>query len=167
MTDSSSFALPAIELSMADPDPGETAEWRESFEVLVATHGPSRARQILDMLAESAHAQHIGWSPASGTPYVNTIAVDAQPAFPGDLAIEEKLASLMRWNALAMVVRANHSYGELGGHVASYASAADLFEAGFNHFFHAQKCNARWRPGVPSSRTVRPASMPVPTSKGA
>ena len=61
-----------------------------------------------------------------------------QPAFPGDLAIEERLASLMRWNALAMVVRANQAYGELGGHIASYASAADLFEVGFNHFFRAR-----------------------------
>jgi pyruvate dehydrogenase E1 component len=68
---------------------------------------------------------------------VNTIAVEDQPAFPGDLAVEERLASLMRWNALAMVVRANQAYGELGGHIASYASAADLFETGFNHFFRA------------------------------
>ena len=64
--------------------------------------------------------------------------MEQQPAFPGDLAIEERLASLMRWNALAMVVRANQAYGELGGHIASYASAADLFEVGFNHFFRAR-----------------------------
>ncbi|CAN5801361.1 alpha-ketoglutarate dehydrogenase [soil metagenome] len=121
-----------------DPDPQETIEWREAFAALVDTHGPARARQILDALAESARQQRIGWQPELCTPYINTIAVDAQPAFPGDLAIEERLASLMRWNALAMVVRANHSYGELGGHIASYASAADLFEMGFNHFFHAK-----------------------------
>ena len=72
------------------------------------------------------------------TPYVNSIPVDQQPPFPGDLAIEEKLASLMRWNALAMVAKANEAYGELGGHIASYASAADLFEVGFNHFFRAR-----------------------------
>ena len=71
------------------------------------------------------------------SPYVNTILVDRQPIFPGDLAIEEKLASLMRWNALAMVAKANAAYGELGGHIASYASAADLFEVGFNHFWKA------------------------------
>jgi len=124
--------------SMPDPDPIETAEWRDAFAALVRTHGPERARQILDRLAELARQQRIGWTPELATPYVNTIAVDAQPAFPGDLAVEERLASLMRWNALAMVVRANHSYGELGGHIASYASAADLFEAGFNHFFHAR-----------------------------
>ncbi|RYF69011.1 MAG: pyruvate dehydrogenase (acetyl-transferring), homodimeric type, partial [Comamonadaceae bacterium] len=122
----------------ADPDPQETAEWREAFAALAATHGPERARHILDTLAQAAREQRIGWAPELCTPYVNTIAVDAQPAFPGDLAMEERLASLMRWNALAMVVRANHSYGELGGHIASYASAADLFETGFNHFFHAR-----------------------------
>jgi pyruvate dehydrogenase E1 component len=93
---------------------------------------------MLDELARIARQRRIGWQPALATPYVNTIAVEAQPAFPGDLAIEERLASLMRWNALAMVVRANASYGELGGHIASYASAADLFETGFNHFFHAR-----------------------------
>ena len=121
-----------------DPDPVETAEWRDAFTALVRTQGPQRARQILDGLAQLARQQRIGWTPELATPYVNTIGVDAQPVFPGDLAIEERLASLMRWNALAMVVRANHSYGELGGHIASYASAADLFEAGFNHFFHAR-----------------------------
>ena len=73
------------------------------------------------------------------TPYVNTIGVEIQPPFPGDLAVEERLASLMRWNALAMVVRANQAHGDLGGHIASYASAADLFEVGFNHFFHARE----------------------------
>ena len=124
--------------STPDPDPIETAEWRDAFTALLHAHGPQRARQILDGLARLAREQRIGWAPELATPYVNTIAVDAQPAFPGDLAVEERLASLMRWNALAMVVRANHSYGELGGHIASYASAADLFEAGFNHFFRAR-----------------------------
>jgi pyruvate dehydrogenase E1 component len=85
-----------------------------------------------------AREQRIGWQPELNTPYINTIAVEDQPVFPGDLAVEERLASLMRWNALAMVVRANQAYGELGGHIASYASAADLFEIGFNHFFHAR-----------------------------
>jgi pyruvate dehydrogenase E1 component len=122
-----------------DVDPAETAEWRDAFLALVAAHGPARARFVLDQLAEMARNPHIAWSPELVTPYVNTIAVDQQPPFPGDLAIEEKLASLMRWNALAMVARANAAYGELGGHIASYASAADLFEVGFNHFFRAAK----------------------------
>jgi pyruvate dehydrogenase E1 component len=122
----------------ADPDPQETLEWRESLLSLAASQGPARARQILTELARLARQQRIGWQPELNTPYINTIAVEDQPAFPGDLAVEERLASLMRWNALAMVVRANQAYGELGGHIASYASAADLFETGFNHFFHAR-----------------------------
>jgi len=104
----------------------------------VQAAGPARARQLLDMLAEVARDPAIGWQPSRGSSYVNSIPVERQPAFPGDLAIEERLASLMRWNALAMVVRANQAYGELGGHIASYASAADLFEVGFNHFFKAR-----------------------------
>ena len=121
-----------------DPDPQETAEWREAFEALVAHEGPLRARYMLDELARLARRHAIGWQAELSSPYVNTLRVESQPPFPGDLAIEERLGSLMRWNALAMVVRANQAYGELGGHIASYASAADLFEVGFNHFFHAR-----------------------------
>jgi pyruvate dehydrogenase E1 component len=90
----------------ADEDPTETAEWREALQSLVATEGPARARALLDELARTAHGLHVGW----------------QPERNGDLALEERLGSLMRWNALAMVVRANQAHGELGGHIASYAS---------------------------------------------
>ncbi|WP_157269532.1 alpha-ketoglutarate dehydrogenase [Azohydromonas aeria] len=121
----------------ADPDPQESAEWRDALQSLLQAAGPARVRQIMDMLATAARDPAVGWSPQRGTPYVNTIPAAQQPPFPGDLALEERLASLMRWNALAMVVRANQAYGELGGHIASYASAADLFEVGFNHFFRA------------------------------
>lgn len=119
-------------------DPQELDEWRDALASLVANAGPERARQILDLLAREGSAPHIDWKPRHGTPYVNSISVEQQPAFPGDLATEERIASLVRWNALAMVVRANQAYGELGGHIASYASAADLFEVGFNHFFRAR-----------------------------
>ena len=121
-----------------DPDPLETAEWLAALDTVLAQAGPARARQLLDQLAQRARQPAVGWEPPRGTAYVNSIPVDQQPAFPGDLAIEERLASLMRWNALAMVVRANQAHGELGGHIASYASAADLFEVGFNHFFRAR-----------------------------
>ena len=121
-----------------DLDPIETAEWRDAFDSVVALHGPERARFLLDQLVVMAHHSQLDWSPELVTPYANTIPVQAQQPYPGDLAIEEKLASLMRWNALAMVARANAAYGELGGHIASYASAADLFEVGFNHFFHGR-----------------------------
>ena len=121
-----------------DPDPQETAEWRDAFRSLAAAHGPQRASFVLDELVRQARVMRLDWQPELTTPYVNTIGVDQQPVFPGDLALEERLACLMRWNALAMVVRANQAYGELGGHIASYASAADLFEVGFNHFFRAR-----------------------------
>ena len=130
--------VPPTLAESADSDPKESAEWRDALMSLLQASGPQRTRQILDMLDAISRDPKIGWQPARGTPYVNTIAVDQQPAFPGDLAMEEQLASLVRWNALAMVVRANQAYGELGGHIASYASAADLFETGYNHFFHAR-----------------------------
>ena len=119
-------------------DAQELAEWCEALQSLVAHSGPERARQILDAVAQIARDPAIGWQPVHGTPYVNTVPVAQQAVFPGDLALEERLVSLMRWNALAMVVRANKAYGDLGGHIASYASAADLFEVGFNHFFRAR-----------------------------
>ena len=125
-------------LQALDIDPQETAEWREALLALIGTQGPARARQILDELAIVARQQRTGWQPDLNTPYMNTIAVEDQPDFPGDLATEERLVAIMRWNALAMVVRANQAYGELGGHIASYASVADLFETGFHHFFHAR-----------------------------
>jgi pyruvate dehydrogenase E1 component len=129
---------PHIARTGADIDPLETQEWREALLAVLNTCGAERARYLLNELAHLAGAQRVGWQPPLATPYANTIAVEAQPKFPGDLAIEEQLAGLMRWNALAMVVRANQAHGELGGHIASYASAADLFEVGFNHFFHAR-----------------------------
>jgi len=133
------MTLAAIPIAdTGDAQSAETAEWRDAFLSLIAADGPARGRQILDELAELARTHHMGWHPNLNSPYTNSIAVEDQPAFPGDLAMEERLGSLMRWNALAMVVRANQAYGELGGHIASYASAADLFEVGFNHFFHAR-----------------------------
>lgn len=130
---------PGLTAELNDIDPEETAEWRDSFDSLIRTHGIARARQMLDELTRMAHERRVAWKPAIGTPYVNTIHVNEQGSFPGDLEIEERLVSLMRWNALAMVARANAAYGELGGHIASYASAADLFEVGYNHFFHARQ----------------------------
>jgi pyruvate dehydrogenase E1 component len=124
--------------AMSDTDTQETQEWKQALLAVLETEGPERAKFLLDELVRTANTAQVGWRPELSTPYVNTISVDQQPVFPGDLAIEERLASIMRWNALAMVVRANQAYGELGGHISSYASAADLFETGFNHFFEAR-----------------------------
>ncbi|WP_414703054.1 alpha-ketoglutarate dehydrogenase [Polaromonas sp. UBA4122] len=142
-----------------DSDPRESTEWRDALMSLLQTSGPERTRQILDMLDAMARDPKIAWQPARGTPYVNTIPVDRQPAFPGDLAMEERLSSLVRWNALAMVVRANEAYGELGGHIASYASAADLFETGYNHFFHA-RCDEPGRQHLGDLVFFQPHSSP-------
>ncbi len=128
-------------LRQLDSDAQETAEWIDSLRSVLEHAGPERARFLLSQLASAAREAGLNWRDARITPYVNTIRVQDEPAYPGGsdaLAIEEKLAGIMRWNALAMVVRANRAYGELGGHIASYASAADLFEVGFNHFFRAR-----------------------------
>ena len=139
MTDLSSGALQLGSPGRAqdDSDPEETAEWLEAFDAVVQHVGRDRAHFLFERLAAHALAQGVESSRARVTPYVNTIAFDQQPRYPGDLELEERLAAALRWNALAMVVRANKAYGELGGHIASYASAADLFEVGFNHFFRA------------------------------
>ncbi|WP_244816297.1 alpha-ketoglutarate dehydrogenase [Caballeronia sp. Lep1P3] len=139
MTDLSSGTSQILSLARGreDSDPAETAEWLEALDAVVAHVGKARAQYLFDRLAEHALSVGVESARARATPYANTIAVGEQPPYPGNLDIEEKLAAVLRWNALAMVVRANRAYGELGGHIASYASAADLFEVGFNHFFRA------------------------------
>jgi pyruvate dehydrogenase E1 component len=120
-----------------DADPGETREWLEAFDALLEAEGRERATFLLMKLLEHARARRVPMPPVLNTPYRNTVALADQPQFPGNLELEQRIAALVRWNALAMVVRANRSHPELGGHIASYASAADLFEIGFNHFFRA------------------------------
>ncbi|MGB8418659.1 alpha-ketoglutarate dehydrogenase [Paraburkholderia sp.] len=121
-----------------DQDPDETREWLEALEAVVKAAGPERGAYILQQLEGKATRLGLGNRPARVTPYCNTIGLDAQPQYPGQLNVEERITSIIRWNALAMVVRANRAYGELGGHIASYASAAEIFEVGFNHFFKAE-----------------------------
>ncbi len=119
-----------------DLDPAETREWRDALRGVVASAGPERARYLLHSL--ELDAERLGLDP-DFTPaaYRNTIPLERQGTYPGDVALEKRIASLVRWNALAMVVRANAAYGDLGGHIASYASAAEIFKVGFNHFFRA------------------------------
>src|ERR1700681_2319453 len=120
-----------------DSDPEETRDWIESLDAVIRVEDSARALFLLRQLDE--HAKELGLVVAAApfSAYRNTIALERQGHYPGDLAIEERLTAIMRWNALAMVVRANQAYGELGGHIASYASAAEIFEVGFNHFFQA------------------------------
>ena len=123
--------------AVVDPDPVETGEWLEAFDALVRAHGKERAQYLFDRLADHALSVGVQSQRARITPYRNSIGVERQPRYPGDVELEDKLMAAIRWNALAMVVRANKAAAELGGHIASYASAADLFEVGFNHFFKA------------------------------
>jgi pyruvate dehydrogenase E1 component len=120
-----------------DADPDETKEWLDAFDSISELQGKARAQYVFDRLADHALTQGVRWAHARITPYRNTIRVCDQPAYPGDIELEEALMAAIRWNAMAMVARANKASAELGGHIASYASAADLFEVGFNHFFKA------------------------------
>src|SRR6478752_2845831 len=120
-----------------DTDPLETREWVEALDALIEAEGAERATFLLRRLLQHARTRRVPLPQVLATPYVNTIALAEQPPYQGNLEIEARLSALVRWNALAMVVRANRASGELGGHIASYASAADLFEVGFNHFFRA------------------------------
>jgi pyruvate dehydrogenase E1 component len=119
-------------------DPQEIQEWIESFDAVLKEEGQEAAAILLDRLR--ARAQKLGAGPAftANTPYVNTIPVEKQAVFPGDQEIERRIKSLIRWNALAMVVRANRVDHSIGGHISTYASAATLFEIGFNHFFRGR-----------------------------
>ena len=120
-----------------DPDPQETREWVESLQSLIAVEGEARAEFILQHLFDTARRSCRGLKFNATTAYCNTIPLSEQPPYPGDLALEERITALVRWNALVMVVRANREHPELGGHIATYASAADLYEVGLNHFFRA------------------------------
>src|SRR3989440_1259724 len=121
-----------------DTDPTETREWLDAFDALVQSEGRERATFLLRKLLEHARARRVPLPPVLNTPYKNSVALADQPQFPGNLELESRISAIVRWNALAMVVRANRAHAELGGHIASYASAADLFEVGFNHFFRAE-----------------------------
>ncbi len=113
-------------------------EWLESVDDILHRHGPQALSQLLAQLYSRAQAQSVPIVPSITTPYVNTIPVEAEPPFPGDRAVERKLRSIIRWNAMAMVARAYTTGSGVGGHIATFASSATLVEMGFNHFFHAR-----------------------------
>ncbi len=115
----------------------ELNDWYESLDEVAGRYGPEQIVELLQALAQRAARHGARVPPVLTTPYVNTIPVDQQPAYPGDRKIERRIKSLLRWNAMAMVTRANREHPGIGGHISSYASAATLFEVGFNHFFHA------------------------------
>ena len=118
-----------------DSDPQETEEWIESIEDALEEHGLERARFLLEELIDFAQSKGARLPFNTNTPFINTILPDQQPKFPGDRAVERRIKSLIRWNAMAMVVRANNESHGIGGHISTYASAANLYEIGYNHFF--------------------------------
>jgi pyruvate dehydrogenase E1 component len=124
-----------------DVDPQETREWLEALASVLEREGPARANFLLDKLVEKArsHGAYIPYN--ANTAYMNTIPLSQEERSPGDAELEHKIRSLIRWNAMAMVVRANKESSELGGHIASFASAATLYDVGFNHFFRAWNDN--------------------------
>src|SRR5262247_4908461 len=124
-----------------DVDPLETREWLEALASVLEREGPARANYLLDKLVEKArsHGAYIPYN--ANTAYLNTIPLAQEERSPGDAELEYKLRSLVRWNAMAMVVKANKESSELGGHIASFASAATLYDVGFNHFFRAWNDN--------------------------
>lgn len=124
---------------LPDIDPEETSEWLESLDSVTGSNGKTRARYLLGRLNERARELQLGNSETISTDYVNTIPTERQPFFPGDEYLERRIRAFIRWNAAAMVVRANKKADGIGGHLSSYASSASLYEVGFNHFFRGKE----------------------------
>jgi len=119
-----------------DVDPLETQEWLDAFRSVLQEEGPERASFLMQRLLSEAEGASLSIPPQSITPYMNTIPTEEEPSYPGDKALEERLGAYLRWNAMAMVLRAGKQAPEVGGHIATYASAALLYEVGLHHFFH-------------------------------
>ena len=119
----------------------EIREWLESIDYVIQHGGPDRVRQILHEVQKRVYSAGIKLPFSANTPYINTIPVDEQPPYPGSREIERRIKSIIRWNAMAMVVRANRNENGIGGHISTYSSAATLYEVGFNHFFRAPREN--------------------------
>ena len=121
-----------------DFDREETQEWIEALDGVIKTRGVQRARFLLNQLLQKGFQSGLTMPFTANTPYINTIPVENQTAYPGNREIERRIKSIIRWNAMAMVVRANKNHPGIGGHISTYASAATLYEVGFNHFFRGK-----------------------------
>jgi pyruvate dehydrogenase E1 component len=124
-------------MQRTDVDPQETREWLEALDAVVEHDGADRAKHLLERVVGHAQVSGAAPAPAGTTPYLNTIPPQREPEYPVDYDLERRVRSIMRWNAIATVLQANKESSELGGHIASYQSAAVLYEIGFNHFWHA------------------------------
>ena len=130
--------LDGMPSQLPDLDPAETAEWVDALDSVVRVHGRARARYLLLRLLEAARARHVGVPAPRSTDYINTIPPEREPWFPGDEHVERRIRAYIRWNAAVMVTRANRKEIGVGGHIATYASSATLYEVGFNHFFRGK-----------------------------
>ncbi len=138
MSETQPGALPvAGVVAVSDSDPQETREWLDALEAVIEEVGPERAHFLIERLIDLSQRAGINIPYSATTAYLNTIPVDRQPLAPGDYALEARIRAYIRWNALAMVLRANKGNSNLGGHIASFASAATLYDVGFQHFWHA------------------------------
>ena len=122
---------------IADPDPQETSEWLEAWDQILEEQDPQRAAFLLEALMKRARMSGLNIAPKFNTPYTNTIRVEDQVPYPGDITIERRIKSVIRWNALAMVLQQNKKDPGIGGHISTYQSIATLMEVGFNNFFRA------------------------------
>jgi pyruvate dehydrogenase E1 component len=121
-----------------DVDPAETQEWLDSLEYVLNTKGPERVKQLLALLDAKARQAGVAMPHALNTPYINTIPRSKQPRYPGNRELERRIKSIIRWNAMAMVHRANKYFDGLGGHISTFASSATLYEVAYNHFFRGR-----------------------------
>ncbi|HEX2031890.1 MAG TPA: pyruvate dehydrogenase (acetyl-transferring), homodimeric type [Actinomycetota bacterium] len=127
---------------LPDSDPQETAEWLEALNEVIET-SPARARFLMHRLIRDARTRNVGLASMTSTPYINTIPPELEPEFPGDEQLERRIRRIIRWNAALMVTRANKHFSGIGGHISTYASAASLYEVGFNHFFRGKDAPGR------------------------
>jgi len=132
------LTIDGLPSQLPDLDPSETAEWLESLDSVVASQGPQRARFLMLKLLERARERQVGVPALRSTDYINTIPPEREPDFPGDEHVERRIRAYVRWNAAITVSRANRPEIGVGGHIATYASAASLYEVGFNHFFRGR-----------------------------
>ena len=127
-----------VEAAPQDVDPVETQEWLDSLAYVLSTKGAERVRYLLTVIENEASEQGVNVSRPLNTPYINTIPKNRQPRYPGNRELERRIKSIIRWNAMAMVHRANKHYDSLGGHISTFASSATLYEVGYNHCFRGR-----------------------------
>ncbi|CAM5370221.1 hypothetical protein SANTM175S_00424 [Streptomyces antimycoticus] len=173
MTDPRTHAAECARPALPTVTTEETAEWGASLDAVAQAAGSHRASYLMRRTLERAESTGLALPPLLESDYVNTIPTAAEPAFPGDEAMESRITAWNRWNAAAMVTRGSRD--GLGGHIATFASAAWLYETGFQHFFRGKEGRGHlpvedWgrlrRPALQSRATPPPASTPAPSSTG-